>query len=314
MLCLSEEQPDDANLPFTSGNGEDEEENEEEEEELSSDEEPMEPGILGEDHGEDEDEDEDEDEMDLDEDEDMELGDEDDEFDEDEGEDDEDVEEKPSGPPRGPAAKFLEGEKGASFAKAFSKILDHKVKQRPVDGEEDPTLILAESRSVAKRKAEEQEAAKASRASKKMRLDMKNRGHVKILQKGLDTTSDLKEKQLSRIATRGVVMLFNAISQAQKKVAGAEGSAGGSKAAKLSKASFLAQLKGLGPSGTEGQVLGLAKSKKQDGAKVGAGWLAKDFTGLGNLGSKMKDFDKQGGEDEEEKVQMNSDDEDDEGW
>ena len=27
------------------------------------------------------------------------------------------------------AAKFLEGEKGASFAKAFSKILEHKTKQ-----------------------------------------------------------------------------------------------------------------------------------------------------------------------------------------
>lgn len=57
-----------------------------------------------------------------------------------------------AGPSRAPA-KFLEGEKGESFAKAFSKILQHKTKQQkpssettnaPVGGEEGPILAVSD--------------------------------------------------------------------------------------------------------------------------------------------------------------------------
>ena len=41
-----------------------------------------------------------------------------------------------------------------------------------------PTLLLQKSKSVAKRQREEAEESKADKAAKKMRLEMKQRGHV----------------------------------------------------------------------------------------------------------------------------------------
>lgn len=157
-----------------------------------------------------------------------------------------------------------------------------------------------ESKSVAKRKVEEQEAAKASRAAKKLRLDMRRRGHVRAMRKGEDPAVDVKEKQLNRLATRGVVMLFNAVATAQKQKQEASGvrGGGGIKAAKLNKASFLSQLKGsamaegsdgsnLGSTAAPGSVLGLGKRSKAtpaNGPLVDAapGWkvLQEGFTGL----------------------------------
>ena len=145
----------------------------------------------------------------------------------------------------------------------------------------------------------EREAAKASRAAKKMRLDMRRRGHVRATRKGEDPASDQKEKQLNRLATKGVVLLFNAVAKAQKQRQEAAGSTvAGAKAARLSKASFLAQLKGsAAPSvgGVEGSdtagksVLGLtgrrgkAAAFEAAEAPTGApGWrvLHDGFTGL----------------------------------
>jgi hypothetical protein len=55
---------------------------------------------------------------------------------------------------------------------------------------------------------------------------------------------DAREKGLQRLATKGVVRLFNAIAKAQKQLREAEEATGSrSKAVKLGKASFLAQLK-----------------------------------------------------------------------
>lgn len=54
----------------------------------------------------------------------------------------------------------------------------------------------------------------------------------------------MREKGLQRLATKGVVRLFNAIAKAQKQLREAEEATGSrAKAVKLGKASFLAQLK-----------------------------------------------------------------------
>ena len=63
--------------------------------------------------------------------------------------------------------------------------------------------------------------------------------------RGQDPTADAREKGLTRLATKGVVRLFNAIAKAQRQLREAEEASGSrAKAVKLGKASFLAQLKG----------------------------------------------------------------------
>ena len=124
---------------------------------------------------------------------------------------------------------------------------------------------------------------------------MRRRGHVRATRKGENPTADQKEKQLNRLATKGVVLLFNAVAKAQKQRQEAAGATvAGAKAARLSKASFLAQLKGSAANGVGGgegpmkqSVLGLA-GRRGKGAvavteAVGApGWsvLREGFTGL----------------------------------
>ena len=62
--------------------------------------------------------------------------------------------------------------------------------------------------------------------------------------RGQDPTADTADKALQRLATKGVVRLFNAIAKAQKQLREAEEETGSrAKAVKLGKASFLAQLK-----------------------------------------------------------------------
>lgn len=65
--------------------------------------------------------------------------------------------------------------------------------------------------------------------------------------RGQDPEADTREKGLQRLATKGVVRLFNAIARAQKQLREAEEATGSrAKAVKMGKASFLAQLKGSG--------------------------------------------------------------------
>lgn len=65
--------------------------------------------------------------------------------------------------------------------------------------------------------------------------------------RGQDPEADARDKGLQRLATKGVVRLFNAIARAQKQLREAEEATGSrAKAVKLGKASFLAQLKGSG--------------------------------------------------------------------
>lgn len=70
-------------------------------------------------------------------------------------------------------ASFLDGEKSASFAKAFAKIMGSK--SAKADG---GNVILAESASLAKRKAEVATEEAAAKAAKKQRQERKQRGHA----------------------------------------------------------------------------------------------------------------------------------------
>lgn len=65
----------------------------------------------------------------------------------------------------------------------------------------EPILPQA-SKSVAKRHREEVEASAAQKAAKKLRQEMKQRGHVPVHKKGEDPEADAHEKALYKVATK----------------------------------------------------------------------------------------------------------------
>ena len=207
---------------------------------------------------------------------------------------------------------FLDGGKSDTFSRAFARIMDTS----GVKAEVLAAPILAGSKSIAARKAEDEAEAKADRDAKRLRLEMKQRGHAIPKRRGEDPALDAKEKTLQKTATRGVVRLFNAVAKAQRRLREDEGVTGSrAKAAKLGKASFLAELRnsraaGEGneavvPSARAPSAAAMAAQAQPGGSdsdeEGGAGWavLQEGFTGLQG-GSKMKDWDKQVSEDESE--------------
>ena len=63
-------------------------------------------------------------------------------------------------------------------------------------------LPLQESRSIAKRKAEEVAEAQVHRTHKQLKQELKTRGRVKVSPRGQDPEHDLREKGLMRVANR----------------------------------------------------------------------------------------------------------------
>jgi hypothetical protein len=141
---------------------------------------------------------------------------------------------------------FLEGGKSATLARAFARTLDSaskNAKQNLLTAELDAP-ILAASKSLATRKAEEEALSKADRAAKRLKMEMRMRGHVVPSKRGEDPDADAKEKSLQKIATRGVVQLFNAVAKAQRKLREVDDlTHSRAQAAKLGRASFLLELK-----------------------------------------------------------------------
>jgi hypothetical protein len=164
----------------------------------------------------------------------------------------------------------------------------------------------------------------------------------KVPKKGADPAHDVREKQLQKLATRGVVLLFNAVNKAQKQKREAEAS--GAKAPKgkaaAGKSGILAELKaksakvaaataaggeqlvpGSAAAAAAGAAAGAKQHQQQQQQYGGAGWevLGEGFPGLTG-GVKMKDWDKAAaGSDDDVNGQAlaGSDDEDDsggEGW
>lgn len=123
--------------------------------------------------------------------------------------------------------------------------------------------------------------------------------------RGADPAADTRERQLQKLATRGVVLLFNAVSKAQKqkKDAEAAGSKAAAKAAKAAKTGIFAELKAGAKAAANlalpttaaaaGKQTGGSRQQQQQGEAGGAGWevLGEGFPGLTG-GVKMKDWDK----------------------
>ncbi|KAL4525226.1 hypothetical protein Ndes2526A_g07303 [Nannochloris sp. 'desiccata'] len=191
-------------------------------------------------------------------------------------------------------AGFLEGGKSETFARAFARIIDSSA---PQTEQVLAAPILAGSKSLAARKAEDEAEAKAHRAAKKLRLEMRQRGHV-----WRKHNDDCEKRKVSQ--------------EAEQRLQ------------KLGKASFLAELRNSRAAVEGGKSEAVVPSARptseaaaaaaggggDDGSdeEGGAGWdvLQKGFTGLQG-GNKMKDWDKQMSEDESDggAGEISSDDE-----
>nr|ABK23618.1 unknown [Picea sitchensis] len=128
--------------------------------------------------------------------------------------------------------QFAEGSNG--FRAAFSRIMEKKVADDALG-----PVLSAHKKLIAKKLDEEAEFKVKSEAKKEKRL-LREKGHVKP-----EIFFDAKEKSLIRLATKGVVKLFNAVSKAQSVQASFDVSkAKDAKAArKESKAAFLSELR-----------------------------------------------------------------------
>lgn len=219
--------------------------------------------------------------------------------------------------PRGGKAGFIAGGKGASFAKAFAKVMDTSARV----GQRVEVPILAASKSVTKRAAEQEAAEKTDREAKRLRHELRKRGRADVQPRGADPVADQVERQLQRIATRGVVQLFNAVAKAQRAAKDALLTGLKGKPA-MSKAAFFQELKGQpGAAQPAAQQLVPGAAPRAAGTAPRApSWdvLRSSFTGLQGA-SKMKDWDRQQGSGGSGSEQPGSssdedDDEGDDGW
>ncbi|KAM4814913.1 RRP15-like protein [Thomomys bottae] len=174
-------------------------------------------------------------------------------------------------------------ETNMGWADAMAKILNKKTpKSKPT--------ILIKNKELEK----EKEKLKQERLEKRKQLDKKQEWEMMCRVKP-DVVKDKEtERNLQRIATRGVVQLFNAVQKHQKNVDEKIKEAGGSirKQAKLissvSKKDFISVLRG-----TERNTNEKNSKTKQSAVKSeeGPGWtiLRDDFM----MGASMKDWDKE---------------------
>lgn len=173
------------------------------------------------------------------------------------------------------------------WADAMAKILNKKTpKSKPT--------ILVKNRELDK----EKEKLKQERLEKRKQLDKKREWEMMCRVKP-DVVQDKEaERNLQRIATRGVVQLFNAVQKHQKNVDEKVREAGGSirKRAKLlsavSRKDFISVLRGTdGSTGGRSSPGTNAEAKQMEGKEEGPGWsiLRDDFM----MGASMKDWDKE---------------------
>ncbi|XP_036925361.1 RRP15-like protein [Sturnira hondurensis] len=175
----------------------------------------------------------------------------------------------------------------AGWADAMAKILNKKTPTSK------PT-ILVRNRELEK----EKEKLKQERLEKRKQLDRKREWEMLCRVKP-DVVKDKEtERNLQRIATRGVVQLFNAVQKHQQNVDEKAKEAGDSmrKRAKLissvSKKDFISVLRGMDSSAREPSSTGRGSKAKQTQVKEeGPSWtiLRDDFM----MGASMKDWDKE---------------------
>ncbi|XP_006890636.1 PREDICTED: RRP15-like protein [Elephantulus edwardii] len=174
------------------------------------------------------------------------------------------------------------------WADAMAKILNKKTpKSKP--------SILIKNKELEK----EKERLKQERLEKRKQLDKKREWEMMCRVKPDAVKDKETERNLQRIATRGVVQLFNAVQKHQKKIDEKVKEAGSSmrKRAKListvSKKDFIGVLRGMDGSANEKTSAGKNSKAKQNEEKSGdnPGWsiLRDDFM----MGASMKDWDKE---------------------
>eukprot|EP00057_Strongylocentrotus_purpuratus_P030763 XP_782650.2 PREDICTED: RRP15-like protein [Strongylocentrotus purpuratus] len=190
-----------------------------------------------------------------------------------------------------------EGEEipGVGWADAMASILR---KEAPEEG----SAVLAKSKDYAKAKEEEMKDYMERIKEKQSRKKWENMS--KVIPKVTDREF---EKSLQRIATKGVVQLFNAVKKQQKTREDKLKKVGGSQRkrakveASLTKGNFLDMLKGTpAPSSVDpsSKAKGSITSteKPLSGDQPSWGVLRDDFM----LGAGMKDWDKEGSEEDDD--------------
>ena len=187
-------------------------------------------------------------------------------------------------------AGSMSGDEAAvdGFADAMGKILGEHVAEdvNPVMLKRKTEQMRAIERAKAKQRAE-----RAKREKRGARVDP---GYVPP--SGSDPASLTKERQLRRLATTGVVTLFNTIRKVQKQEkteqqGAAGGAAGAAPLKSLSKGDFLGMLKGGGGGGAAsasvaGSGAGGGGPSKGTGKGTASSFLADDYM----LGGKMSDW------------------------
>ncbi|XP_036395683.1 RRP15-like protein [Megalops cyprinoides] len=172
----------------------------------------------------------------------------------------------------------------AGWAEAMAKILQKKTPDNKAS-------ILLKNRQLEK----EKEKMKKEQQEKKKQMDKKRAWEMMCREKP-DVVKDREtERSLQRIATRGVVQLFNAVRKHQKNMDEKVKEVGGSerKRAKLlssvSKNDFINVLRGT--EGTAEQGSTAAKKTVDKGSEGTPAWsvLKEDFM----MGASMKDWDKE---------------------
>ncbi|XP_078714032.1 RRP15-like protein [Lampetra fluviatilis] len=172
----------------------------------------------------------------------------------------------------------------SGWADAMAKILNKKIPQSK-------PAILVKSKDIEKAKEEEKEQREKLRKQIEKQQQWEEMCRMKP-----DATKDRdRERNLQRVATRGVVTLFNAVRKHQKGMGKKVKEAGGleRKRAKVlssvTKKDFISMLRG-----EEDATLtrtGPGRTAPQAGEQSGPSWniLREDFM----MGAKMKDWDKE---------------------
>lgn len=176
-----------------------------------------------------------------------------------------------------------------AFGRAFKKIMKKKLPSSSLTTTMGPVLS-AHKQLIAMKLEEAATERKAKSESKKEKQAFREKGHtIPVLY--LDT----KDRELIKLATRGVVKLFNAVSRAQSIQKGANFKDSEAKeVAKQTKSSFLAALQGGNDSASQGLSLqhsGRMSASNKDGTNGHQpGWSALHDTFM--LGkSRLKDWD-----------------------
>uniref|UniRef100_A0A0E0MEK6 RRP15-like protein n=1 Tax=Oryza punctata TaxID=4537 RepID=A0A0E0MEK6_ORYPU len=168
-----------------------------------------------------------------------------------------------------------------AFRVAFTKIMAKKIPDDPLG-----PILSAHKKLVAAKLAEDAEEHKPKGEGRKEKRMAAEKGHV-IPTNHLDS----KEKELIKIATQGVVRLFNSVSKAQncRKGLNPSRSKDAKVLAKETKQAFLTELNKTSNQRQKGKASSsFAKSNSKDEDEPGWAPLRETYM----LGSKLKDWDK----------------------